>query len=215
MEPCSLHPVSDELAQAYVQDLRLGETPTDRELMAMEAGFARFLSERGPSFASDGLSLTAWEARVDRGISMLLRPPSRLFSQAGMDERISRRLPIRLDYQEGQMGGCYLPARLMAQAEEILDRNLERSVRRLAEANMDAHLLQGLILEAVRTARSANQGLFEAIGVVIADVPESWPAGGAVVTAPSDRAVRSRIDAALKPADEPGRLRRLFGRSSG
>ncbi len=214
MEPCSLHLVSEQDAADYVRELRLGDSLSDRDLLHLGAGFARYLAERGTSFAAEGLSLTGWEARVDRGLSMLLRPPSRLFLEAGMPPLIARRLPIRLELQEGAMGGCYLPARLIADAGELIDRNLERSVRRMVEAEMDASTLQGLMSEAVRTARDRHQGLYEAIGVVVAGEPRSWPQSQNVVVQPRDKELQQRIALAIKPEQEPGVLKRLLGRFS-
>ncbi len=214
MEPCSLHPFSDELVQAYVDQLPDEIGVSDRALRDLGAGFARFLAEHGPTFAADGLSLTTWEARIDRGMAMLLRPPSRLFGDAGLSLEIARKLPIRLDLHEGRMGGGFLPARLTPDAVRLLDRNLERSVRRMNEAELDAARLQGLMTEAVRYAGDRNMGLFEAIGVVVDSEPRSWPAGGSVIVTPTDRQLQQRITLALKPPPQPGRLSRLMGRIS-
>ncbi|MBX3070283.1 MAG: hypothetical protein KF883_07320 [Thermomicrobiales bacterium] len=215
MEPCSLHPYSEELAKAYVDQLPDELDLSDRGLRDLSSGFARFLAEHGPTFAADGLSLTAWEARIDRGLAMLLRPPSRLFGDVGLPAEVARKLPIRLDLHEGQMGGGYLPARLAGDAAALLDRNLERSVRRMAEAEMDAARLQGLMTEAVQYADAHNLGLFEAIGVVVDTEPASWPRSGRVVVMPSDRDVQQRVALALKPEPKPGRLSKLLGRFSG
>lgn len=212
MEPTSLHLVSQELAQEYVSGLAMPVEPSEIDLFRIGADFARYLSDQGATFCADGLSLTAWEARVDRGLSMLLRPPSRLFADAGLPIGIARDFPIRLDLYEGAMGGCYLPARLIAQAIVLLDRNLDRSVKRMAEAEMDAVRLQGRMLEAVHAAGAAGHGLFEALGVVISDEPSSWPSGQPVLTHPTDRDFRNRIELALKPPEEPGALMRLLGR---
>jgi len=212
LEPTSLHLVSQELAQEFVKGISLPPEPSERELQRVGAGFARYLTDHGTTFCAEGLSLTAWEARVDRGLSMLLRPPSRLFADAGMPIGAARELPIRLDLHEGVMGGCYLPARLITQALEMLDRNLERNVKRMAEAEMDAIRLQGLMIEAVRTAGATGLGLYEAIGVVIPDEPSSWPVGQPVHTHPTDRELQKRIQVALKPPEEPGVLKRILGR---
>lgn len=214
MEPCSLHLVSEQDAVNYIGALPLSDSLTDRDLLQVGAGFARFLADRGTSFAAEGLSLTSWEARVDRGLSMFLRPPSRLFLEAGLPTNIARRLPIRLELQEGVMGGCYLPARLISDAADLIDRNLERSVRRMLDAEMNAPVLQGLMFEAILTARDRHQGLFEAIGVVVADVPQSWPRSQHVVVRPTDRELEKRIALAIRPEQEAGILKRFLGRLS-
>lgn len=215
MEPTSLHPYTSDLVKAYVEQLPSDIEITDQSLRGIGAGFARFLAEQGPTFAADGLSLTAWEARIDRGLAMLLRPPSRLFIEAGLSVETARKLPIRLDLHEGRMGGGYLPAHLANDAMTLIDGNLERSVRRMSDAEMDAARLQGLMTEAVRYASSHGMGLFEAIGVVVDSEPASWPAGRRVHVMPADKELLDRIQAALKPPPKPGRVARLFGRFSG
>lgn len=215
MEPTSLHPYTDDLVKAYVEQLPSDIEITDQSLRGIGAGFARFLADQGPTFAADGLSLTAWEARIDRGLAMLLRPPSRLFIEAGLPIDIARRLPIRLDLHEGRMGGGYLPAHLANDALALIDRNLVRNVRRMSDAEMDAPRLQGLMTEAVRYASSHGMGLFEAIGVVVDSEPASWPAGRHVRVMPADKALLDRIQTALKPPPKPGRFSRILGRFSG
>lgn len=82
--------------------------------------------------------LTQLEARFDRGIGMLLRPPSRLFADAGLETVAARRMPIRLDASGGSMGGAVLPPNQVAQFRARLETSLERLARRMAEAEMDA-----------------------------------------------------------------------------
>ena len=218
MELSSLHPVTGDDARAFLAILavlppgRLATVPetSNRYPNALGHEFASFLADRAVSFVLPGLSLSTWEARVDRGIGMLLRPPSRLFVEAGMPVEAARRLPIRLDAGGGMMAGAYVPASLIPQLDELLMGRLERQARRLAEAEIDAVPILGLILEAVAAARSAGTGLIEA-----ADVYGSAEMRGGVVMADArrvDEALRQRIELAIKPPKEPGAIGRLFGR---
>ena len=133
MELCSLHPFDLETVHQYVlsvtgQDGLAAPSPQqetwwrwvigearrgyDRAVAgdgdgasALTYGLAQVLATQQPSFFCAGMSLTAWEARIDRGIGMLMRPPSRLFTDAGLDIAPARVLPIRLDLARGMMGG--------------------------------------------------------------------------------------------------------------
>jgi len=188
---------------------------TDRDLNQLTFGLAAALASRHPTFAADGLSLTAWEARVDRGISMLIRPPSRLFGEAGLPRSVARNLPIRLDPGERMMGGGYIPARLIPQAEELLDRNLPRSVRRMIDGELDAVSLQGLMMEATAYARMNHMGLYEVIGLVDYQNSSTWPPDYRVRNRPADRATIQRISIASKPEPKPGAISTLWKRISG
>lgn len=218
MELSSLHPVTGDDARLFLEILaasppgRLGSVPeaSNGYPNALGHEFACFLADRAVSFVMPGLSLSTWEARVDRGIGMLLRPPSRLFVEAGMPVEAARRLPIRLDAGGGMMAGAYVPASLIPQLEELLTGRLERQARRLAEAEIDAVPVLGLMLEAVATARAMGTGLIEA-----ADVYGSSEMRGGVVIADArrvDMALRQRIELAIKPPKEPGAIGRLLGR---
>jgi hypothetical protein len=240
VELCSLHPVSDTLAAAYVQQLKLdsmhfpGQSDAggseirgresigsngipragldDRQLQQVGFGLAQFLALEHPTFAGQGLALTSWEARVDRGIAMLVRPPSRLFADAGLPVQIARRIPIRLDLGEGMMGGGYIPARLMPQAQEMVYRNIKRSVRRMIDAEMNATTLQALMMEAVDYAAASHLGLFEAVGLVDFSDPATWPPGSQVHNRPSDKGILQLVADAARPDPKPSRISRLFNR---
>ncbi|MGI8477078.1 MAG: hypothetical protein ACR2OO_11985 [Thermomicrobiales bacterium] len=221
MEACSLHPFHPDAVRRYVESLprlgQLGGNPKDRELNAITYGLARFLSTEQPVFFHEGISLSTLEARIDRAIGMLMRPPSRLFIDAGLDPELARRLPIRLDLGAGRMGGAFIPARLISEFAGQLDAKLERMARRLADAEMDATTALALLADAARYAGERGLGLYEAVDVGAADAPESFPEGAAVVIADRRRVdpmLRKRIEAALKPAKRPGLLTRAFGRGA-
>lgn len=242
MELCSLHPFEESALTEFVAlasgDESLGGgsgrwpagtvVEARHALAQMAAGdsrgpfaltyaLARGLAAQTPTFAHAGLSLTTWEARVDRGIGMLMRPPARLLIDAGLEPMIARKLPIRLDLSHGTMGGAYLPARLMEQLDRQLDGRLERSVRRLVEAEADALAVMGLMVEVVAYARANGLALFEAIDVVN-DYGDALGIPTAQILLADkrrlDRGVRARIEVAAKPPKKPGLWARLIHRGS-
>jgi hypothetical protein len=168
-----------------------------------------------PMFALPGLGFTQLEAKIDRGIGMLLRPPSRLFADAGLEIAAARTMPIRLDVSGGIMGGAFMPPALTPQFHDLLERRMDRLARRMAEAEMDAPALLGILLEAAAYAADRGLGLYEASDVVVPGVPESAPPGLRFV-APDrrrlDHDLRKRLKEAARPPKEPGLLARLFGR---
>lgn len=241
MELCSLHPFDETLVPAFVAGIT-GEVPVgaggawpagaivegrraldlmqvgqDRGAFALTYAFARALAAKEASYVYPGLCLTAWEARVDRGVGMLLRPPARLFIDAGLDPRLGRALPTRLDLHRGTMGGAYVPARLMEELERQLDTRLERSVRRLIEAETDGVAAMGLMLEAARYARANGLALYEAMDVVGPDGEAPGIAGARVLLADKkrwDKATRSRLEKGAKPPKPPNFLRRFMDRTT-
>ena len=182
---------------------------------AVSYGLARTLGATEPMFYLPGLGLTHLEAKVDRGIGMLLRPPSRLFADAGLEQAAARAMPIRIDAAGGMMGGAYVPPTLLAQFSDLLERRLDRLARRLAEAEMDAPALLGALLQATAYATERGLGLYEAVDVIVPDVPESAPPGVRLVVPDRkrlDRALRARLEEAARPPKEPGLLARVFRR---
>jgi hypothetical protein len=175
--------------------------------------FARIVALDHPTFFHDGFGLTTWEARVDRGIGMLMRPPSRLFVDAGLERRQVEAMPIRLDLQGGLMGGAWIPPRLIGNLRELLDARLDRLAKRLHEAEYDPYALLGLMDIAVAYAAERNLGLFEAIGVV--GPSGEYPAGVEIVFADQKRmnpALLQRIELAITPPKKPGLFSRMLGR---
>jgi hypothetical protein len=236
MEIVSLHPLDLDVARRYVASLRSGEIDlawrgwfTDRllddaarmgtgdELAAnrVTLGMALALSHAGPLFVHQPFGLSFWEAHVDRPIGMLMRPPSRLFQDAGFDPAAVRAMPIRLDLQHGMMGGAYIPARLMDQAHALIEEHLERTVKRLVAAEYDPLPIVGLMHEAIAYARDHGLGLYEAMDVV---GPDGLGVAGANVVWPDpkrlDQAFRDRIATYQKPPKRPGLIKRLLGRGT-
>lgn len=233
MELYSLHPFPDGAAEAFLRRvdehgvITDGNTEEDlsdqfwfRRIVQrspprandLSFGFAAWLALRQPVFAKQGLSLSTWEARIDRGSGMLLRPPSRLFGEAGLDVGIARAMPIRMASGDSMMGGAFLPARSTVTYLERLDSTLERSVRRLIDAELDPQAHMGVLYEAVRYAAVNGFGLYEAIDLLDPDDSSTWPASVQVVTHSTDRVLMERIRQASQPAKEPGLIARLFGR---
>lgn len=231
MELISLHPFDPAIADRYIHALQ-GRGEPDASWQAwwkpslvddvagvaegredaanrITLGLAWALAGEHPVFAREGFGLTTWEARIDRGIGMLLRPPSRVFADAGMDRRSLQAMPIRLEVQAGMMGGAYVPPRLIDQMAEMLDQRLERLAKRMHDADYDPYAMLALIHEAVTYARERGLGLYEAQDAV------GGPVAMRVVEAPDrkrmDPALRERIKAALTP-EKRSLWSRLFGR---
>jgi hypothetical protein len=235
MEVISLHPFDPEIARRYVAALTGAESPDPawaawwhaglvaaRERARagdyaatnqLTLGLAWALGARYPSFMYDGFGLTVWEARVDRGVGMLLRPPSRLFTDAGLDVLTARNMPIRLDIQSGLMGGAYVPARLIDNLQAIIETRFDRTVRRLVEAGYDPVQTMGLMIEAVTFAQRHGMGLYEAMDAV---GPEGQAIPGMRVIEPDPKRLskdlRQRIALAQKPPKGPGLLDRILRR---
>lgn len=241
MELTSIHPLNLDVVESFValashesaQGVSSLPDPgfADRMLQARERassgdesganeltyGLGQMLAGVEPSFFHGGLCLTAWEARIDRGIGMLMRPPARMFIDAGFDVAAARSMPTRLDLSRGMMGGAFIPARLVPDLEELLERRLERSTRRMVDAELDPVAVLGLMTEIVRYARERQLGLYEALDVVTPDYPEALPAGARIVVADRKRldpTLRKRIQEAAKPAKKPGIFARIMGRGA-
>ncbi len=215
MEACSLHPFDIGTVERYIQQLDERERLVEADANRITAGLARDLAAKHPAFVHYGLGLTPIEARIDRGVGMLLRPPSRLFGEAGLDQPLARSLPIRVDLSGGMMGGAFIPARLVPDLQRLIDRRTERFLKRMAEAEMDNVAALGLLIEACQYATDQHLGLYEAVNVIIPDAPESWPPGAMVIGADRkrmDRELRKRLEDAARPPKKPGLMTRLFGK---
>ncbi|MDQ3657767.1 MAG: hypothetical protein M3457_22170 [Chloroflexota bacterium] len=234
MHIVSLHPIDPETVRRYVAALNdeRSDPPLDeaasgalrddairaragdeRAATRLTYGLARALGQAAPIFTHDAFGLSFWEAQVDRPMGMLMRPPARLFIDAGLDASVARTMATRLDFQMGMMGGAYIPARLIDQAHQLLDDHMERSVKRLMAAEYDPMASFGLMYEAVSYARDQGMGLYEALDV-IGPAGEGLP--GATILRPDrkrlDRNVAERIDAYRQPPKKPGLIQRMLGR---
>lgn len=185
---------------------------------AVTFAFTQTLATHHPSFLLPNATFTPWEARIDRGLGMLLRPPSRLFGEAGVPTVAVRAMPIRLDIDAGRMGGAYIPARLIPELAELLDSKRDRLLRRLAAAELDAVTLLGQLMTAAAYAAQHDLALFEASGVITPGAPEADPPGARVVIPDRrqlDPIVRRELEAAARPPKPPGLMSRLVrGRRS-
>jgi hypothetical protein len=217
----SLHPVTIDDVRAF---LAASDTSVDqggalgldwlrrsdsRGTGMVGQALAAFLAGHQPSFVLTEISLTNWEAQIDRGIGMLMRPPARILIDAGMERSLAQQFPIRLDHDAGSMAGAYVPAHLMDQFAALLESRLERHLRRLREAELDPVANMGLMLEAAAYARENRTGLIEAVGVV-----DGLPPGTPVVIAdrkhlPTE--LRKRLEEAARPPKKPGLVARLRG----
>src|SRR3712207_7989765 len=79
---------------------------------AVSYGLARLLGAVEPVFFVPGLGFTQLEAKFDRGIGMLLRPPSRLFGDAGL-ETIAARAMRSEEHTSELQSRQYLVCRLL------------------------------------------------------------------------------------------------------
>ncbi|MGN6483120.1 MAG: hypothetical protein ACTHMX_01840 [Thermomicrobiales bacterium] len=235
MEVITVHPLDPDIVRRYVVVLRGDQavpeaweawwSPTlpgaidearrgnERAANRLTHGLAQALAGQWPSYFQQGFGFTTWEARIDRGVGMLLRPPSRLFVEAGLPEPVARAMPIRLDLQQGMMGGAWIPARLVPDLERQLDARLERTAKRLHDGEFDPYAMLGPMLEAATYARTQGLGLFEAMDVI--GPGGEAVAGGVVVTPDRTRlapAVQERIAEAIRPPKQAGLLARMFGR---
>ena len=242
-ELCTLHPLDGEVVARYVRAVADGGDPralapgdpvwaerlvggarrgyeraragNEAGANAVSFGLAQVLATAHPTFLLPGAGLTVWEARIDRGLGMLLRPPSRLFGDAGLTAAAARTMPIRLDLGAGTMGGAFVPARLVPDLRRLLDERTERLVKRLIDAELDGVAVLGLLMDAAAYAASRGLGLFEAIDVIVPEVPEADPPGARVLVPNRktlDPALRRRLEEAAKPPKQPGLAARLFGR---
>ena len=222
----SLHPVTTDDVTAFLSEcttnaserravqrgavgLQWLERGDSRAPDLVSHALATFLAEQRPSFVLFEISLTNWEAQIDRGVGMLLRPPARLLIDAGMERALAQRFPIRLDHTKGMMGGAFVPPHLIGQLERLLEDRLERHLRRLVEANLDAVANMGLMLQALAYAREQGTGLLEAI-----DVVDDLDPSMRVVVADRKRLpreLRSRLEVKAKPPRRPGLLARMLG----
>ena len=182
---------------------------------AVSFGLAQALATAHPTYLLAGAGFSIWEARIDRGIGMLLRPPARLFGEAGLATAAARAMPIRLDLGAGVMGGAHVPARLVPDLRRLLETRTERLVRRLIEAELDGVAILGLLMEATAYADDRGLGLYEALDVITPEAPEADPPGSRVLLPNRKRldpALRRRLEEAAKPPKQPGLAARLFGR---
>lgn len=222
----SIHPIATEDLRAFIDACQRGQAGSagaERGSVGLEwlrrndsrgpdlltSGLALFLAERGPSFVFPETSLSMWEATIERGIGMYLRPPSRLFVEAGIERALVQQLPIRLDASAGMMGGSYVPAHLIEPLSRVLDERLARQMRRMVEAEIDAVATMGLMQDALTYARERGAGLFEAADVVGPEMPGDFQ----LIVASRNRLpkdVRKRLEEAAKPQKEQGLFRRIF-----
>jgi len=241
MELCSLHPFDEAVAHDFLQRVTsvalVGttgptagnqirarrafeeiETGGERGRFELTLALARELAEHHPTFFQAGICLTSWEARVDRGIGMLMRPPSRLMIDSGIEPAVARSLPIRLDLSRGMMGGAYIPARLVPDLERLLEARLERTVRRLIEAEWDGVEVLGFMMELAAYAGGNGLAIFEAMDVITPDGDTPGISGARVISADRrrlDKELRQRLELAAKPPKKPGLWSRLRTRGAG
>src|SRR5918994_5073225 len=144
-----LLPTAPAWAEREIDRVQLGYaragTGNEAGANAVSYGLARMLGAVEPVFFVPGLGFTQLEAKFDRGIGMLLRPPSRLFGDAGLEPIAARAMPIRIDAAGGIMGGAFMPPPAqLPRFRDLLEQRLDRLARRMAEAELDAPAFLGV-----------------------------------------------------------------------
>lgn len=220
--PETLIPEAPDWSAGVIRTARIGyeQAAAGQEAGAnkISYGLAQALATSHPTFLLPDAGLTAWEARIDRGLGMLMRPPSRLFGETGLPVAIARAMPIRVDLGAGMMGGAHVPARLIPDLQRLLESKAERLVRRLVEAEYDGVALVGLMIEAADSAAAQHLGLYEALDVIVPEAPAADPPGARVILPDRKRLppeLRRRLEEAAKPPYQPGLVARLFKRGTG
>lgn len=224
----TLHPVTTETVSEFLRavDSDSGNVSVERARQGiawMRAGDSRgpdvvshslatFLTGRAPVFAMADVSFSGWEASIDRGVGMLLRPPSRLFVDAGMDRSVAQAFPIRLDPQRGMMAGSYVPPHLIGDLHDLLEQRMDRQLRRLQEAELEPVITLGAMLRAIAYAREHKTGLLEAMDVLHPQI-DAIQIVQITRRKDIDPQLLKRLDEAIKPPKQPGLIARLFGRS--
>lgn len=225
MHQVCLHLYSPEIATQYINTLRGEETPewswwqTDlpefitREISEDEAnrltsGIALAMAEKLPSFHYGFCGLTHWEAMIDRGVGMLMRPPARVFVDHNHNPYMLDKMPIRLEMQGGfPMGGAWVPPHLIPKLKEMVEQRLDLWAKRIHEAEMDPYPILTTLHMAVEEADKQGLGLMESMDVL---PPESQ-----IIATPDrkrmDPTMRERIDLALKE-EKQSLIDKLFRR---
>lgn len=225
MHQVCLHLYSPDIATHFIQSLRGEKAPAwswwqadlpefiTREISEMEAnrltgGIVLAMAEQFPTFYFNSTSLTHWEAMIDRGIGMLMRPPARIFVDHGHNPYLIDKMPIRLEMQGGfPMGGAWIPPHLVPRLHEMIDKRLETWAKRINDAEMDPYPMLTTIHMATEEAMKRGLGLIESMDVL--------PPGSTIVQTPNrkqmDPAIRERIDLALKE-EKQSLMDKLFRR---
>lgn len=216
METATLHLVGDDAAIRFLHmaagdPSRLTAATRPGDFERYMADFARLLLSESPTFAGPGASLTVWESHIDRGIGMLLRPPARLFIEAGLDPALARQLPIRVVPGGGAMAGAVIPARLIPALLAHLEQHAERTARRLADAERPVVETFATLWQAALVARESGMGLLEGEGIIDPGEPRSWPPG-ADVRHPNPASIDPALRQRLLPPDTPAPKTGLLGR---
>lgn len=226
MQLITMHLYSPEIATRYVRALRgdivpqwtwwqddlpeLVKSPLN-EISAnrVSSGLALAMADEYPTFHQEGFGLTPWEALIDRGVGMLLRPPARVFVDNDVHPIVVGQMPIRLDLHGGIMAGAWIPPHLIDKLDQMVDSRLELWAKRLNDAEADPYPLLATMRTVADEAKTSGLGLIEAINVLHPNTP--------VVATPNrknmDSKLRGRIDAALAE-EKNGLLDKLFRKRS-
>lgn len=227
MHQVCLHLYSPDIATQYIQSLRGEVAPiwswwqadlpelltrevSEQEATRLTSGITLAMAEQYPTFYFETVGLTFWEAMIDRGIGMLMRPPARIFVDHGHNPYLIDKMPIRLELQGGfPMGGAWIPPHLIPKLHEMIDQRLDLWAKRIQEAEMDPYPMLTTIHMATEEAMKQGLGLVESMDVL--------PPGSSVIQTPDrkrmDPVIRERIHAALQE-EKQSLMDRLFRRGA-
>lgn len=227
MHQICLHLYSPDIATRYIQALRgeaapawswwQDELPTflTKEVSEIEAnrltsGIALAMAQEYPTFYYDGCGLTHWEAMIDRGVGMMMRPPARIFVDHGHNPYLIDTMPIRLDLQGGfPMAGAWVPPHLVPRLHDMIDQRMDLWAKRIHEAEMDPYPMLTTFHMATEEAMKQGLGIIESMDVL--------PPGARVVETPDrkqmDPVMRERIQAAITE-EKQSLIDKLFRRGS-
>lgn len=225
MHQVCLHLYSPEIATRYIESLRGEVDPawswwqgdlaefirkevSEDEANRLTAGIVLAMAEELPTYYYDGVGLTHWEAMIDRGVGMIMRPPARIFVDHGHNPYLIDKMPIRLEMQGGfPMGGAWIPPHLVPKLHEMVEQRLDLWAKRIHEAEMDPFPMLTTLHMATEDAKNRGLGLIESMDVL--------PPGTQIVATPDrkkmDAAMRTRIEAAIAE-EKQGLIDRLFRR---
>lgn len=222
MQLITVHMYSPEIATRYIQSLRgeiapewswweedlpklVKEPLTEPQANRITTGLALAMADANPTFHLEGFGLTTWEAMIDRGIGMLMRPPARIFVDNDVHPLYVHSMPIRLDLQGGIMGGAWIPPHLIGKLDEMVDSRLELWAKRLHEAENDPYAMLATMRMVVDEAKSSGLGLIESINTL--------QPGASVIATPERKKLNPELRAAIASAlqqDKQSLIDKLF-----
>ena len=227
MHQICLHLYSPEIATQVLLSLRGEQAPegswwqsdmselitrgvTAAEANRLTGAITLAMAEKYPTFYVESIGLTQWEAMIDRGIGMLMRPPARIFVDHGHNPYLIDKMPIRLEmHGGGPMGGAWIPPHLIPRLHEMIEQRLDLWAKRINDAELDPYPILTTLHMATEAAMEQELGLIESMDMLAP--------GARIVQIPDrkkmDPAMRERIQAAIQE-EKQSLLGKLFRRGN-